>query len=344
MKRKKKPTNQNRSTTSNSSPSSALVAPFVEHVQELRRRLYYIAASMLVWGAAAYGIQQHIVAILLRPAKGQHFIYTSPGGGINFLFQICIYSGFIVSLPVIVYNSLRFIEPLITRGSTRFILWGSAISGLLAAAGMLFGYYLGLPAALHFLLHQFTTVQIQPLVTIQSYFGFVVMYMVGSALLFQLPLLLISINRIKPLNPRRLARLSYQRWIILAAFVLAFLMNPTPNIVSQLLIAVPFMVMYQVGLLLIWIINRPKRTAEVRQLAKNDTLVQAERQQRPVQQLSPLAATVRPVSIAAERSLAPTSLSLRTPVQPIVRQASLPPRRFMDFVPTRSISSVVPES
>ena len=244
-------------------------APFVEHLHELRRRLYYVIISVLLWGVAIYAVQQQVVDALLRPAHGQHFIYTSVGGGVDFLFRICIYGGIIVSLPVIVYNGLRFLEPLITYNSRRFIFIGSFISGVLALVGIVFGYYIGLPAALHFLLHQFTTFQIQPLVTIQSYLHFVIVYMVGSALLFQLPLFLIFINRIKPLKPKRL--LHYERWVILAAFVLAGLMNPTPNILSQLLIAGPFIVMYQVAILLIAIINRARRAKRIQLIGEQHT-------------------------------------------------------------------------
>jgi sec-independent protein translocase protein TatC len=253
MKTKKKQTSH-RGTTLHNSPSSSATAAFIEHAQELRKRLYYIAASVLFWGVAVYAVQQKVVHALLKPAGGQKFIYTSPGGGIDFLFRISVYSALVISLPVIVYNALRFIEPLITKASIRFIIFGTIASSVLAIAGVVFGYFIGLPAALHFLLHQFTTVQIQPLVTIQSYLGFVIVYMVGSAMLFQLPLLLLFINRIKPLQPQKL--LHYERWVILAAFVVAGLMNPSPNIVSQLLVAGPFIIMYQVGIVLIAVINR----------------------------------------------------------------------------------------
>lgn len=349
MTRKKKPTRLSHQRPTPKRAPEPVVAPFVEHVQELRRRLYYIAVSVVVWGAVVYGVQHQIIAVLLRPAEGQHFIYTTPGGGLDFLFRICIYGGLILSLPVIIYNSLRFIEPLISRSSRQFILWGSAISGLLAAAGMIFGYFLGLPAALHFLLHQFRTAQIEPLVTIQSYFGFVVMYMVGSALLFQLPLLLILINRIKPFNPRRLGQLKYQRWVILVSFILAVLMNPTPNILSQLLIAVPFVAMYQVGLLLVAWVNRPKRPRRITQLAVKDIAIQQQRQKQPVRPLTvPLTPDQllrksprrQPPSTRPNRvQPALAGISRPIPGRPPTRQGTLPRQRFMDFVPTSPVTT-----
>ncbi len=267
--------NLNRRAVQRRSTPDPIRRPFIEHAYELRKRLYYIAIAVFIWGAAAYSVQEHIVSYLLRPSRGEHFIYTTPGGGIDFLFRICIYSGLVFSLPVIIYNVLKFIEPLISSSSQRFIIWGSIISGVLAVGGMAFGYYIGLPAALHFLSHQFTTVQIRPLVTIQSYLQFVIVYMVGSSLLFQLPLILVLINRIKPLKPRRL--LHYERWVILFAFIISGLMNPTPNLISQFLIAGPFILMYQVGILLIWLINHQSK---VEQLYQQDLAIQASRSVR----------------------------------------------------------------
>jgi sec-independent protein translocase protein TatC len=249
--------------------------PFIQHAQELRQRIYYIAGSVVLAGTAIYFIQQHVVHVLLKPAHGQSFIYTSPGGGIDFLFKVCIYSGLIVSTPVIVYNLLGFISPLISKSSRRFAVKISIISTLLAIAGVFFGYFIGLPAALHFLLHQFSTVQIKPLVTIQSYLNFVMAYILGSSLLFQLPIALICINRIKPLDPKKLFH--YERWVILAAFVLSGLMNPTPNIVSQLFIAGPFILMYQVGIGIIAVTNRSKYSGEVKKLMERDNLLREQR-------------------------------------------------------------------
>jgi sec-independent protein translocase protein TatC len=277
MRQKKKSINHSTRATPRpkAKPSATAVQPFIDHAQELRRRVYYIAASIILWGAAIYSVQQQVVNVLLRPAKGQHFIYTTPGGGIDFLFRICVYGGIVLSLPVIIYNSLRFIEPLMNQQSRRFVTMSSLAASALAALGVVFGYYIGLPAALHFLLHQFTTVQIQPLVTIQAYLGFVIVYMFGSALLFQLPLLLIFINRIKPLQPKRL--LHYERWVILAAFILAGLMNPSPNIISQLLVAGPFIIAYQVAIVIIAVLNRNRKPAVPQALREQDAAIQAAR-------------------------------------------------------------------
>ena len=253
--------------------------PFVEHLQELRSRTLRVAASVLIFGTAAYFVQQTLVNILLRPAHGQHFIYTSPGGGIGFLFGLCTDVGLILSLPIIIYEVLGFLSPLINHEVRHFISRCVIISAALAAVGVAFGYFLGLPLALHFLSHQFRTNQITPLLTLSEYMSFVTIYLGGSALLFQIPLVLVIINRIKPLNPRKL--FSLERWVIVIAFIIAMLMAPTVNIFDQLVIAGPIIIAYQIGIVLVWHMNqRPKRPKFMMALLEQDRLNQAERMQR----------------------------------------------------------------
>lgn len=282
MKKTNPKTRRNRARAA--APKTA-TAPFIEHLHELKRRVFIVALSVLAWSAGAYAIQQRIVRTLLKPSHGQRFVYTSPIGGIDFLFRVCLYTGIIMSIPVIVYQLLRYVAPLMRQDSTRFIAWGSVISGLLAAAGIVFGYFVGLPAALHFLLHQFQTSQIRPLITVQAYMSFVMVYMVGAAAMFQVPLLLIFINRFRRLKPRILFK--YERWVILLAFVLSGLMNPTPNILDQLMVAGPIIVMYQLGIGLIALINRPRWSSRVQDLFAEDLRAQSERLAR-AKNLQPL--------------------------------------------------------
>lgn len=267
-----------RQKSSPRATASSLAIPFVEHLRELRQRLLIVVGSIIVWSGLAYFIQGWLVTILLKPADGQHFVYTSPIGGVNFLFQVCIYSGILVSIPLIAYQLLKYLEPLVSRNTARFAAVGSLAAGGLALAGVMFGYFVGLPSVLHFLLHQFSSGQIRPLITIQSYMSFVVLYMVGSALLFQLPLILLFINRITPLKPQQLFH--YERWVILLAFILAGLMSPSPNPLNMLMLAGPVIIVYQIGIGLVALVNRPRWPARARALFASDLERQAERQQR----------------------------------------------------------------
>ncbi len=271
--------------------------PLIEHLHELRRRLVYIAVVVAVGSAVAYGLEHQLVDVLLRPSHGQHFIYTSPLGGMNFLFSVCLDVGLVVATPVIIYQLLAFLQPLMKDTTRRYLLLASAAAGTVAVCGVLFGYFVGLPSALHFLLHQFTTVQVKPLITIQSYMQFVALYLFGSALMFQLPLIVLLINRIKPLKPSGLFK--YERHLIAAAFIIAFIMNPTPNIVDQLFVVVPIILSYQVGIAVIWFVRRRSAPTELDLLRQQDAERQAERINR---QLKPLLAPIPPEPVAQTES------------------------------------------
>lgn len=250
--------------------------PFISHIHELRKRLFFIAASVGVFAGIAYSAENQLTQWLLKPAAGQQFIYTTPGGGFDFLFKLCLYSGIAASIPVIVYQLFRYIHPLLREESRRFMLWCTLWSSVLAAAGITFGYFFGLPSAMHFLLQSFSSEQIKALITIQSYMSFVMVYLLGAALLFQIPLLLILINRIKPLQPRKL--MQHQRWFIAGAFILGAIISPTPDIRNQLMLSGPIILMYEISILLIWGINRRKRKpAKVAELLRKDAEIQAAR-------------------------------------------------------------------
>jgi sec-independent protein translocase protein TatC len=323
-------TKRKRTTTTKPSQATRTDAPvrlpFIEHLNELRRRLFYVAVSILIWSAAAYAIEHSIVGWLLAPADGQKFIYTSVGGGLNFLFQVCLYVGIAFSIPVIVYQSLRYVQPLIGKHSTRFILVASAVSSVLAVIGMLFGYFLGLPSALHFLLNQFHTDDISALITIQSYLSFVIIYLLGSSLMFQVPLIIYLINRLKPIKPKTLFK--YERWVIVVSLVTAALINPSPHPYDLAIIAVPMILSYQIGIALVWIVNKRAQPDKIQRLIERDAALQAERIERLktveyIWEQSDLAMSVAPIPDIKPVSPQPSTPLHTRQTRPIQRRTAV---------------------
>ena len=105
-------------------------------------------------------------------------------------------------------------------------------------------------------------------------------YLLGSVLLCQLPLLLLFVNRIKPLPPRKLFKV--ERYVIVAAFLISMIMAPTTNVLDQLIIAGPIILMYNLSIGLIWLNNRNGRLPDhVIQLIERDKQIQAARFNRP---------------------------------------------------------------
>ena len=271
-------------TTKRTSPRlhGDAAAPFLTHVRELRARLLWVAVAVALFAGLGWLLQNQLINWLLAPAGEQQFIYTTVGGGINFVIQLSIYVGLAGAIPVGVYQILRFIEPIMKRRDGKLVLRLTIASSLLAILGVAFGYYVGLPAAIHFLSGMLTgNGQIEALLTLGDYLSFVMIYLAGSALIFQLPVILFFINHIKPLRLRGLMRA--QRWIILGAFIVAAIITPTPDLTNMLIVALPIILIYQLSIVFIWLYNRYSRIRHIEQLAARDAEERARREQiKPV--------------------------------------------------------------
>ncbi|PLS80568.1 twin-arginine translocase subunit TatC [Candidatus Saccharibacteria bacterium] len=229
----------------------------MDHVYELRGRLFWIAVIFLVGSAAAYPYYHAIIDFLVAPLGNQKLYYLTPVGGFSFIIKVCTYVGMVLTLPAAIYHLYKYLQPVVGQVKGRVVLGYVLFSLLLAIGGTAFAYYVILPAALHFLTN-FDVKDVTAMLTVDSYLSFVITYLLGAAVLFQLPIVLLIINAITPLSPKGLMK--YQRYVLLGAFVAAAIISPTPDITNQTLLAVPIIIMYQLGIILIWIRNAFKKS------------------------------------------------------------------------------------
>jgi sec-independent protein translocase protein TatC len=225
--------------------------PFSEHIKELRRRLMYVITVVVVGCGVGYAIHEPLFRILKRPL-GQELYYNTPVGGFNAMLKIAVLVGLVFGIPFLFYQICQFLAPAFKRLGDRqpikILVW----SIVLAATGVAFGYFVSLPSALKFLT-SYDSQNITPLILVNEYLNFVFSYLLGFAVLFQLPLIMLFINRIKPQNPRKLMK--HQRWVILLSFIVAAILTPTPDPVNQFIMAAPIILLYQVSVGLVWLQN-----------------------------------------------------------------------------------------
>lgn len=237
--------------------SSTIRKPVIHHLHELQKRLTWSILAVIAGAGIAYSVHMWLFSVIQRPLN-ETLYYTSPMGGFNFLVKLCLVVGLVLALPVILYQFFSFLGPLLKKKHkltiTAYTLW----SFDLACLGILFAYFVSLPSALHFL-SQFGGSNVQSLITVDEYFNFALAYIVGFALMFQVPLVVLFINRIKPLRPSKM--MGAQRYIILFSFIAAAILTPTPDPVNQAIMALPAILLYQVGIVLVWLVNRGKPQA-----------------------------------------------------------------------------------
>ena len=226
---------------------------FLEHAYEVRSRLFWIVLSII--GGAALGFQysDHLIAAVMAPLHGQKLVYLTPGGGFSFIFTLSVYFGMLVAIPIIVYHFYRFLQPLLKQTSRRMVVLFMFLSAILAVGGVAFGYFVTIPAALDFLA-AFAGDAVTPNLTADSYLSFVVAYMLGLALIFQLPLIVFLIDYVRPFPPGALS--SSQRFVIIGATVLAALITPTPDAFNMMIVAAPIVVVYQLGVVAVYFRHR----------------------------------------------------------------------------------------
>ncbi len=219
-----------------------------QHLKELRFRFFIVAVFFILGACLAYYFQSQVLSAVLSPLNGQKLVYLTPGGGFNFIFLVSIYAGLALAIPVLIQQLYAFVRPALPvtahkKSSTLIIS-----SFLLLTAGILFGYFVAVPSALAFL-YSFADQYVVASLTAESYLNFIIAYTIGIGLVFQIPLLLLLINSVKPLTPGGLMK--SEKWVLLISFIVAAIITPTPDPVNQLIIAGPVIVVYQIGVVII---------------------------------------------------------------------------------------------
>lgn len=292
---------QNQQTPKKPSSQKEVVEQtFLEHIYELRSRIFWVVLTIVLASAAGFQFKDELIAVIMAPLNGQKLVYLTPGGGFGFIFTLAIYFGVLVAIPAIVFHVYRFLQPLLQRTSRVLVAVFMLLSCLLAAGGAAFGYFVTIPAALNFLA-TFAGDAVTPNLTADSYLNFVVSYVLGLAALFQLPLLLFLFDHVRPFPPGSL--LSTQRFIIIGATIVAAIITPTPDAFNMAIVAVPIVTIYQFGVVAIFIrhrlIARATRRRDARQ--KRSTAVQEDRE--PLTQIFRGIDGHRSPSVAPNRSI-----------------------------------------
>lgn len=239
-------------------------APLLDHLIELRRRLLWSFAAL----AAAFGIclyfARPIFGFLVQPllAAGQdRLIYTAVFEAFFVEIKVAFFAALMVSFPIIANQLWQFVAPGLYAKEKRAFAPFLLLTPFLFLAGAALAYYVAMPLALHFLLGyegNVGGVQQEALPGVGNYLSFVTRFIFGFGVAFLLPVLLMLLERAGLVTRAQLKR--GRRYAIVVAFVIAAVLTP-PDVVSQLLLAIPLVVLYELSLVAIWFTER-KRARE----------------------------------------------------------------------------------
>ena len=290
---------------------TAARASVADHLSELRMRLTWVAVVFVVLSSLAYTVREQLVSFVLQPLGDQKLIYLTPAGGFTFIFLVTMYAGALLTAPLAVYHIYRFISPAMPIRRRRYTARIIIASTLMLLLGAGFGYFVAIPAALSFLT-AFAGSFVQPNLTADSYLNFVVAYVMGLGILFQLPLLLILWNWARPFQKGELIKT--QQYVFIGSFIAAAIITPTPDVLNQCLIALPIIVVYQLGVMTVYFANRRSRRASQRQKPRPPVHTE---QAVPVIVSQALPRIAPPIEVAAPVMPVPT-LNPQRQRQPVV--------------------------
>ena len=234
----------------------------LEHLEELRNRLLWVVGALgVVFGVCWWKVED-IFEFLAKPAyrflpKGQKLVILSVTDAFMLYIKVALLASIFAAAPVILYHLWMFIRPgLYSR--ERYYTLGFIVSGsLLFLSGGAFAYYIAFPFSVKFLLdmgRNFT-----PAITGPSYLSFLMTVILGLALMFELPLVIVFLARVGIVTPRFLLR--NFRWAVLVIFAAAAIITPTSDVFNLCLFAVPTLFLYLLGVAAAAMVGRAKSRA-----------------------------------------------------------------------------------
>lgn len=237
-------------------------ARFRRFGNRLRRRLLLTFVAFGVGAASTWHWQKEIFEFLLAPAdgllspfEGAPPVFTGPTAMMGATIQLALRGGALAALPVLVISVYTLISPVIPHAPRRFINLFVPATILCFLAGGSFAYFVMLPTGLGFLLG-FGGGVAQPLITINEYLDLMFAMMFWLGVVFELPVAMYLLAKTSVISYRKMKNL--RKFVPVTAFILSAIITPTFDVFNQTMVAVPIILLYEVGLFLAWL-SHPER-------------------------------------------------------------------------------------
>jgi sec-independent protein translocase protein TatC len=237
---------------------------FLDHLDELRRRLIVSAAAVFVGFLVAFAFINRIFAFIMRPLQqilpeGGKLMYTEPAEAFLLYMKVAALVGLLLAAPVVLWQLWLFIAPGLYANEKRFAIPFVLFSTFFFLAGALFSHYMVFPWAWRFFAG-FSTDYMEFRPKIEPVFSLYVRMMLAMGLVFEMPTLVLFLARIGLVTPRFLIRNT--KYAVLVIFIVAAVLTPGPDIVSQLLMAGPMTLLYAISIVIAWVFQK-KREPDV---------------------------------------------------------------------------------
>jgi sec-independent protein translocase protein TatC len=233
---------------------------FLEHLEELRVRLIHVVAALIVGFGLCWQFHDRLFVFLTSPLRRAYpqveFIFTSPSEALMLHMKMAFFVGIFVAAPYILYQVWAFVSPGLYPHEKAYAAPFIAAGTFFFLAGAAFGHFFLFPLTFRFMVG-FGGPGMKFMPRVGEYYTFYSWFLLGLGLVFQLPVVVFVVSRIGLVTPRFLLR--NFKYAILIAFALSAVITPTPDVVTQSLLALPMLALYLLGVAVAWAFGRPRR-------------------------------------------------------------------------------------
>jgi sec-independent protein translocase protein TatC len=228
-----------------------------EHLEELRWCLLKSVLAVVLASGICYFFSEWIFRFIVAPLRqnlqpGQNLIGTSVTEAFFVEIKVALFAGVIFSCPVIFYQIWRFVAPGLSRGERKWVIPFVLCATFFFIGGAWFCYRFVLPVAFKYFIEQYETMGVSPAIRIGDYFTFFFRMVLAFGVTFELPVFTFFLVRVGVWDYRFMLR-SF-RYAIVAIFIIAAILTPTPDVINQSLLAVPMLLLYivSIGVAYLW--------------------------------------------------------------------------------------------
>jgi sec-independent protein translocase protein TatC len=245
---------------------------FLEHLEELRRRIIFSLVAVAVGFFACWGYREQIYGFMQRPIMdalqrnglSEKLVYLNPTDPFNMYLKVSLLAGLFVTSPFVLYQLWGFISPGLYRNEKRYVVPFMVSSVGLFLAGGYFGYKLVYPQALQFLID--FGKQFQPMITIGEYTDLFLTIIIGMGAIFEMPILVFFLSLMGIVTAGWMWR--NLRYSILVIFIIAAILTPTTDILNMCIFAAPMVALYVFSIGVAWVVHPKQRQARRERKAK----------------------------------------------------------------------------
>jgi sec-independent protein translocase protein TatC len=245
---------------------SAGEMPFLDHLEELRTRIIRSLGAIVVGSVLGLWLVQRfqLVNILKQPIApyltNGKLVVTSPTDPVMIVFKLGFLVGLILASPIILWQLWAFLAPALYEREKKALVPSLFVGLVLFLIGAAAAYVFVVPQALH-VLFSFQTEAIQPFITYDAYFGFVLQVVLALGLSFELPLIIVILAWLGVVGPRELNR--FRRYAIVASFAAGAILSPGTDLISMVMMTLPLLLLYEVGVAGAALVSRRRKHAAI---------------------------------------------------------------------------------